>query len=186
MVQRPIFSRRGAAKDVPAEPLEALHREINRLFDDVSRGFGLFGAADREDVASPRIEVVETDKDLCVTAELPGVDPKDVDVTLEDDLLTLRGEKRAGREESGGSFHVSERTYGSFLRTVRLPFAAESNRVDATMKDGVLTIVVPKPPKEQQRTAKIAVKAAGSSPGSSPGGTSSATTEAAPDNAPTS
>lgn len=108
MVQRPIFSRRGAAKDVPAEPLEALHREINRLFDDVSRGFGLFGAADREDLASPRIEVVETDKDLCVTAELPGVDPKDVDVTLEDDLLTLRGEKRPdGRRAAEASTYRS-------------------------------------------------------------------------------
>src|SRR3546814_9078358 len=75
----------------------------------------------------------ETEGDLRITAELPGVDPKDVEVTLEDDLLTLRGEKRSEQEDKRQSYHVSERSYGSFVRTVRLPFEPEADKVNASL-----------------------------------------------------
>ncbi len=142
-----------------AEAFTTLHRELDRLFDDFTRGFG-FPARAAKSLMAPRIDVAETDKEIEVTAELPGLEEKDVEVTLVDDLLTVRGEKKRETEEKGKDYQLVERSYGSFIRQLRLPFDAESHKVSATFKNGVLTVKVVKPKQVQGKSAKIPIQAA--------------------------
>jgi HSP20 family protein len=136
------------------DPFLSLHRDMNRLFDDMWRGRG---TAQAEGGALPSVQanmnVSETDKEVRVSAELPGVSEKDIDVSLHDDLLTIRGEKRF-EEERGDekeNYHFVERSYGSFQRSLRLPFKADASQVQASFHNGVLTVTVPK--SSQQQTA---------------------------------
>jgi HSP20 family protein len=148
------------------DPFLALHREMNRLFDEAFRGFGLpegesgagFAAGG---VVAPRIDVSETEQELKVYAELPGVDQKDVDITLTDDVLTIRGEKKVEREDQQQNYHVMERSYGSFARSIRLPFQANPDQVQATFKDGVLSVTMPKPAEVQQKERRIQISGGG-------------------------
>jgi HSP20 family protein len=104
----------------------------------------------------PRLDVSETEREIKVTAELPGMDEKDVNVTLEGDVLTLKGEKKAEAEEKGKNFHRVERTYGSFQRVITLPAEVDATKVTAGFKKGVLTVTLAKSPAAQTR--KIEVK----------------------------
>lgn len=122
-----------------ADPFRALHREMNRLFDDAMHGSTPAGTAP---VVAPCLNVSETDRDICVEVELPGVSERDVQVDLTGDLLTIRGEKRAAREDA--QHHVVERSFGGFARSVRLPFSLDPDGVQASFADGVLTITLPK------------------------------------------
>ena len=94
-----------------------------------------------------------------VTAELPGVTDKDVEVSLAGDILTIRGEKKAEHEQKNGDSYYAERRFGSFSRSLRLPFEVRDEKVDARFKDGVLTIHLPKPADLQNSVRKIEVKA---------------------------
>jgi HSP20 family protein len=127
------------------DPFTTFHREMNRLFDDVFRGFGsvgrMGGALMEGRFGWPNIELSETDKALVVSAELPGLTQNDVEVNISQGVLTLRGEKRAERSDSGRYF--SERFYGSFERRIPLDGVLE-DKVEATFRDGVLTITLPK------------------------------------------
>src|SRR5213080_3080326 len=126
------------------DPFFTLHREMNRLFDDVFRGFGAparFGW--------PSIELNETDKVLTISAELPGLSEKDVQVEIANGVLTLRGEKKSERTDNGGRY-FSERYYGSFERQIPLD-GVEEDKAEAKFHDGVLTITLPK--SEQARSA---------------------------------
>lgn len=141
-------------------PFGVFSREVDRLFDDVGRGwtlapFRVFEPRTTGELA-PRLDVSETEKEIKVTAELPGMDEKDVNVTLEGDVLTLTGEKKAEAEEKGKNFHRVERTYGSFHRVVRLPSEVDATKVTAGFKKGVLTVTLAKSPAAQTR--KIEVK----------------------------
>jgi HSP20 family protein len=127
-----------------ADPFLSLQREMNRLFDDVFRGFGASPAALGSDVSAPLVNISETDKELKVEAELPGVSEDDVEVTLSDDVLTIRGEKKAERTEQKENYHVMERSYGSFARSIRLPFPTNPDDVNASFNNGVLTLTIPK------------------------------------------
>lgn len=146
-----------------ADPFMALHREVNRLFDDAFRGFGFesFGAGRFPSLASgrstgwPDIEVSETDKDIRVAAELPGLDEKDVEVLLDADILTLRGEKRSESEDKERQF--SERFYGRFERRIALGAEVQEDKVEARFKNGVLTIVIPKTERAQSSARRIAI-----------------------------
>src|SRR5438477_8210845 len=114
----------------------AMRREMSRLFDDAFSGFGLpsvFGPALRQMPAAPKIDVSETDNEIQVTAEMPGIDQNDVEVLLEDDRLIIRGEKKEEREEEdkNRNYHVRERVQGAFSRTLPLPFAPDPNQVKA-------------------------------------------------------
>jgi len=135
-------------------PFLALHREMNRLFDDVVSRFdvpSVFGRGAA--MAWPSIEVVPSDKDVKVTAELPGLEDKDVEVLVDEDVLTIRGEKKAETEDKErGS---SERYYGRFERVIPLPFEVE--KAEASFKNGVLTISLPKSPKAQERAKRIPI-----------------------------
>ena len=135
-------------------PFLALHREMNRLFDDAFRSFdspALFGRMP----SWPSVEVSETDKEVRIAAELPGLEEKDVEVLLEDNGLTIRGEKRAEVEDKDRQF--SERFYGRFERRIPLGFAAEENKVNAQFKNGVLTVSVPKSAEAQRKTKRIRI-----------------------------
>ena len=145
----------------PAErdPFAVLRREMNALFDD------FFPEVDepRSTLAPPafwpKVDVKETDGEVHVTAELPGVDEKDVEVSLVGDLLTIKGEKKEEKEEKSEERYRWERTYGSFRRSVSLPCEVNSEKAAATFAKGVLTIVLPKVAAAAKK-ATIAVKAA--------------------------
>jgi HSP20 family protein len=143
------------------DPFMALHREVNRLFDDAFRGFDNFGMGRFPSLASGRsvswstVEVSETDKEIRVTAELPGHEENDVEVTLDDDILTLRGEKRSETEDKGRQF--SERFYGQFERRIALGTEVEEDKVEARFKNGVLTVTMPKTERAQSRAKRIAI-----------------------------
>ena len=145
-----------------SDPFMALHREVNRLFDDVFRGFDQFGhvpslAASWGNWGWPNVEVAETDKEIRVTVELPGLEEKDVEVTLDDDVLTLRGEKRSEAEDKGRQF--SERYYGHFERRISLGTEVDEERIEARFKNGVLTITMPKTERAQSKARRIAINA---------------------------
>lgn len=131
-------------------PLVALHREMNRLFDDFFRGFDVPTTSRLGWTGSwPSVDVSETDKEVKVVAELPGLEEKDVDVTLREGVLTIKGEKKV---ENEGSVY-SERWQGSFERSVQLGPEIDPDKVTASFKNGVLTVSLAKRP-EAQSTAK--------------------------------
>jgi HSP20 family protein len=104
----------------------------------------------------PRIDLAETDTEVTIKAELPGVDAKDLDINVTGNTLTIRGEKKHDREEKGGDYYYAERQYGGFHRTVQLPVSVETDKVDAEFKNGVLTVTLAKNP--QGRPKRITVK----------------------------
>jgi HSP20 family protein len=139
-------------------PFLTLHREMNRVFDDVFRGFDLapFGTDRLFDRAMgwPNIEVSETDKDIKVTAELPGLEEKDVQLELANGVLSIKGEKKTETEDKERLF--SERSYGRFER--RIPVEdVDEGRVSANCKNGVLTVTMPKAPQIQSKVKRIAI-----------------------------
>lgn len=111
-------------------------------------------------VAAPRMDLSETDDTIEITAELPGVDLKDLDVSVEGDMLTLKGEKKAETEEKKKDYHFVERSYGSFRRAIRLPGTVDPEKVNATFDKGVLKITMPKPEEAKQKRRRIEVKSA--------------------------
>lgn len=139
--------------------LFGLHREIDRLFSEFSQGLGPNGQQ-----LVPNIEIAETDNAIEVSAEMPGLERKDVDISLEDDTLTIRGEKKVEKGTDGGkdkndkNVQHSERSYGVFLRVLQLPPGIDPSSVQATMANGVLKITIPKPAKPEPK--KIEVKEA--------------------------
>jgi HSP20 family protein len=142
------------------DPFLSLHREINRMFDDVFRGTGMqpaTGDSQGRSLVNASIDVAETDKEIRITAELPGVAEQDVEVMLQDDLLTIRGEKKQERKDEKESYHFVERSYGRFQRSIRLPFQADPEQVQARFENGVLTVTVPKS-ERQERSRRIQVQ----------------------------
>ncbi|MBV9569597.1 MAG: Hsp20/alpha crystallin family protein [Hyphomicrobiales bacterium] len=134
-----------AAADLIA-PFEAFRHEVDRMFD------GFFNAMAGHDAGlmsgwpdTPNVQVSETDEEIVVTAELPGLDEKELAVTMSGDLLTITGQKRAERERKDGKARHVERSMTSFSRSLRLPFVVQDEAVEAKFENGVLTICVPKP-----------------------------------------
>jgi HSP20 family protein len=138
-------------------PFFSLHREVNRFFDDVSRTFGTrfpsLGQLSPLNGGWPKVEISESDNELRVTAEVPGVEEKDIEVLLDDDVLTLRGEKRSEVEEKD----YSERFYGRFERRIPLGYDVEEDKVKASFANGVLTMILPKSPNAQSKVKRIAI-----------------------------
>lgn len=145
-------SQGGPPAEPPRDAFQALRQEINNLFSSFSN----FPSHPRD--VSPRLDVSETEQELDIDAELPGMDEKDIEVTLSGDTITIRGERKNGHEEKGKNYHVSERRWGSFTRTVTLPFDANPSDVDARFEKGVLHIAIRKPPRIAAKTAKIPIK----------------------------
>jgi len=152
---------RPAAPGRPQHPLAALHREMDRLFEDFFRGdtpWPLSHLRGTGGAFSPSVDVRETDAELVVSAELPGIDEKDLEIDLGDDGLTIRGEKKEEHEERKEGLYRAERSYGSFQRFVPLPTAIVADKATAEFKNGVLTITLPKPPDAQPKRRKIEIK----------------------------
>jgi HSP20 family protein len=140
----------------PFREVSRLRREMDRLFEDFF-GPGRRALRPLEMEWAPAVDVEETADQVTVKAEIPGITPKDIDISLSGDVLTLKGEKKAEREEKGKNYHLVERSYGSFSRSLRLPAAVDADKIDATYKDGVLTVTCPK--KEKVKPKVIEVKA---------------------------
>jgi HSP20 family protein len=143
------------------EPFQALRRHFDDLMEDMTRSFGAPLGPTRRQMMSPHLDLCETDNEMILTAELPGVDQKDVDVNLTGRQLTLKGEKRCidmKKEGKDASYHRAERCFGSFRRTVAMPFEADPSSVSATFRDGILTVIVPKPAEMKSKTVKIEIK----------------------------
>jgi HSP20 family protein len=104
--------------------------------------------------------MTENEKELVISADIPGLDEKDLEVSLAGDVLTIKGEKKAEHEERNGGHYYVERRFGSFSRSVRLPFEVDDQQVEATYDKGVLTIRVPKPAELQKSVRRIPIKAA--------------------------
>ena len=150
---RQLSTRQGAF-----DPFLTLHREMNRLFDDVFHGFGPLGRVGNPLMEGqfvwPRLELSETDKALTVSAELPGLSEKDVQVEIANGVLSIRGEKKA--ERSDESKFVSERYYGSFQRQIPLE-GIEEDKAQADFKNGVLTVTLPKSEQSNRDVKRIAI-----------------------------
>lgn len=134
----------------PRSPFLSFYRQANRLFEDVFREY----EDPREALGgllSPHIDIAENTQEIRITAELPGVKEEDIDVSLEGDLLTIRAEKRVEREEDKDARHMSERVYGTFQRSLRLPQASDPDQVEAHFDRGVLTIRLPRTEAENGR-----------------------------------
>ncbi len=151
------FGKRGLQVRREDDPFALLQREMNELFENFFRGVDVEPFGSRLGTFSPRIDVMETDKEIKISAELPGMDEKDIDVSMSKDALTIRGEKKEEKEDKGKDYYRMERSYGSFTRTIPLPREIDSDKIDATFKKGVLMIVLPKTEKEVAETKKISV-----------------------------
>jgi HSP20 family protein len=151
---RDVAARRGEEFN----PFLTLHREMNRLFEDAFRGFDLAtSSSDRfldHAMGWPKIEVSESDKDVKITAELPGLDEKDVKIELANGVLAIKGEKKTDTEDKDRLF--SERYYGRFERRIPVEDVDEEN-ISASFKNGELTVTMPKLPQAQVKVKRIAI-----------------------------
>jgi HSP20 family protein len=152
----PIGRHRTKPAERSSNPFTFLQREIDRLFENFSRDFSVLGSLE----LVPNMDVVETDKDIELTVELPGLEPKDVEVNLADDVLTIRGEKKFERKEDKENYHFVERSYGTFQRSLRIPWAVNPDEVQASFHNGVLTVTLPKSQAEE-KSRRIAVRSGG-------------------------
>jgi HSP20 family protein len=153
MLRSLLPSRDSGALMRPDFGLFGLHREIDRLFNDFAQGMVPTDAAKS---ILPNIEISETDNAIEVTAEMPGLERKDVDISIEDDTLTIRGEKKVEENQKDKNVQHSERTYGVFMRVLQMPPGIDPSSVQATMANGVLKLTIPKPAKPEPK--KIEVK----------------------------
>jgi HSP20 family protein len=147
-------------RDGERDPFLSLHREVNRLFDDVFRGFGpalpTLGSVSAFGGSWPSVEISNGEKEIKVTAEVPGLEEKDIEVLLDDGVLTLKGEKRSEAEDRDKQF--SERYYGRFERRIPVGYEVKEDEVDARFKNGVLIVTLPKTEKAQSQVRRIAIK----------------------------
>jgi len=168
MPDTPVDVKKAAvpARSNLLEPWQSFRTEMDRMFDRVSSGFGLpsfgrFFDVDRDlpTVSLPAVDVSEDNSAFKIAAELPGLEEKDVDVTVTGDMLSLRGEKKQEREEKDKNYYLSERSYGAFQRSFALPKSVDRDKISASFAKGVLTIVLPKTATARDEQKKIEVKA---------------------------
>ena len=158
------FHRRGSSEQPALRGWDDMHREIDRVFDsffnDAFARTPLMGIMPGNNgQMGLSLDVAETDKAYLITAELPGLEDKDIDLSLSEGILTLKGEKQQENETEGKTFHRTERRYGSFKRVLQLPGDADENAVSATMKNGILHIEIGKNEKAEPTSRKIDIRA---------------------------
>ncbi len=149
------IGRESAPARRESSPFGTLQREIDRLFDDFSRGFAGSGNGWSTQALVPSMDVTETDKQIEITAELPGLEEKDVKVNVADGVLTISGEKKAEKEEKDKNYRMVERSYGAFSRTLELPDGVDPNAIKAALTKGVLKVSIPKPAPAQVKNVEI-------------------------------
>ncbi len=135
---------------------EQMRREMDRLWDSFfERGVGRRAGEPGE--WYPSLDVAETKNDLIIKAEIPGMDPKDIDISLSDGILTIKGEKKQEREEKDEDYHLIERSYGSFVRSIQLPKGVQNDKINASYKNGILKVTLPKSEEAKKKEIKIKV-----------------------------
>ncbi|CAN7707228.1 Hsp20/alpha crystallin family protein [Phyllobacterium sp. LjRoot231] len=154
----------------PRSTFENLRHEIDRIFDDFSPsswrfpfGRSIFGLEVPHPAAwqiAPATDMVEKDKEYEISAELPGMDEKDIEIKLSNHTLSIKGEKSEEREEREKDYYLSERHYGSFHRVFQLPEGVDADKIEASFSKGVLKLKLPKTAQAQKTNKKIAIKAA--------------------------
>src|SRR6202171_2832529 len=147
------FRESGGGLMRPDFGLFGLNREIDRLVSEFAQGLGPSGAK-----IIPHVEISETDKTIEVSAEMPGLERKEVEISIEDDTLTIRGEKKVEEGQKDKNVQLSERSYGVFYRVLQLPPGIDPSSIQATMSNGILKVTIPKPAKSEPK--KIEVKEA--------------------------
>ena len=169
MAQTPVEVKKATPVRMP-DSLQAFRSEMDRLFDRFAGGFGLPAFRRMFDLerpwwpetsvsfSAPAVDVTEDDKAYKITAELPGLEQKNIDVTVLGDMLTLKGEKRYEKDEEDKNRHMSERAYGAFQRSFALPEGIDRDKIAASLDKGVLTVTLPKTAEVQKQQKKIEVK----------------------------
>lgn len=144
------------AKSSEDNPIATLQREMNHVFENFWNRVGqfewLWGSGEAKS------DMVETDNAIEVSIELPGMEMKDLEVTVNDDMLTVKGEKKIERQEEKKGYYLSERSYGAIYRTIPLPPGVDGEKAQASFKNGVLTIKLPQTPEAQAKVKRIEVK----------------------------
>ena len=141
------------------DPFADLRKEMDRLSDDLGRGWLTSSESGSRGFNLPRVDIAETDKGLELTAELPGFDEKDVSLDVQDDILTIKAEHKEDREEKDEkkNYHLIERSRGSYLRRVALPFEADADKASAHLEKGLLKVIVPRLATEASKPRQIPV-----------------------------
>lgn len=158
----PTANRQSSSAPARSSSFGSINDEMNELFSSFF-GRSLPSLWNRQEslstnVTSPALDVSENEKEIRISAELPGIESKDVDVDIADNFITIRGEKRDERKEEKEGYYRRERSYGSFQRSVALPEYADTEKAEADMKNGVLTITVPKKQEAQKQSRKLEIK----------------------------
>ena len=151
------FGRHRSLAHRETDPFTAMQREIDRLFEDFARDAYDWPSYPTREL-TPRTDVVESDKAIEITAELPGLEEKDVEVTFVDGVLTVSGEKKAEKEEKDKNYRLFERSYGSFSRSLELPNGVDVDAITASISNGLLKVTVPKPAPAEAK--KVTIKSA--------------------------
>jgi len=170
MAEVPVETKKAVPAPI-SDPFRSLQTEVDRLFDRFAAGLRLpswrhmfemepIGRGGSFTFPTPAVEVTEDDKMFKITAELPGLEQKDIEVILTVDTLSLKGEKRYEKEEKGKNQHMSERAYGSFQRSFTLPDSVDRDKITAELTKGLLTITLPKSAAARQPEKKIDIKTA--------------------------
>ena len=141
----------------PFREFERMRRDMDRLWDSFFEG-GLTKRGEERGGWLPSLDVSETKNELVVKAEVPGMDAKDIDISLSDGVLTIKGEKKQEKEEKEADYHLVERSYGSFVRSVRLPKEVQGDKISASYKDGILKVALPKSEEAKKKEIKIKVE----------------------------
>lgn len=143
----------------PIREIERISRDMDRIFDSFfERRFRKrFRFFDEEELY-PLVDLSETDNDLILRAELPGIDPDNINISLSNGTLTIKGEKKQEKEEDIEDYHIIERSYGTFTRQIELPKAVESDQVSASYKNGILKIILPKKEESKRKEIKISIE----------------------------
>lgn len=148
----------GEEREQSETSLARLRQDVDSLFDRFFRdrwGWSDFDSAGLGLMSMPRTDLAETEDDVTVTMELPGVDLKDVDISIAGDVLTVRGEKKEEKKEKKKNYHYVERQHGSFHRSVQLPSTVDPSKVDATFVNGVLSISIAKNPETKPKRITV-------------------------------
>ena len=163
----PVKSEAALAPRSARWPFESLHQEIERVFDDFQHGLWRTPRLSALDLwpqmpaaVMPSVDIAEQDKAYQVTAELPGMTEKDIQVQVSDSMLTIKGEKQQEREKKEKGYYLSEREFGAFQRSFPLPRGIDADKIEAALKDGILTITLPKTAEAQKKEKSIPVQKA--------------------------
>ena len=141
----------------PLGDFDRMRSEMDRIWDSFFQGRPRI-RGEEEGEWLPALDMAETANELVVKAEIPGLDPKEVNISLSDRVLTIKGEKKQEREEKEEDYHLIERSYGAFARSIQLPSEVNSEKITASYKDGVLKIILPKSEEAKKKEVRIKVQ----------------------------